>query len=174
MLVPGIVCLTRANLYSNWLHFEAGAVSKNGGLVMNCLLDLAKTDLDWPLKQFQSVEFKKEEMLSMMKSINEQLGDSGLAETPFNSLFETLWPEVARTMQEIIDDSPSASPTIRNTKDLVEELLSLAQENKFQNGANIRWLTEAVEEITDQLNMTGNNMITLPAKPNSVVYPGLF
>lgn len=47
----GIVCVTRESLQSEWLHFEAGALSGKTCLVF--LVDLADGELRDPLAQFQ-------------------------------------------------------------------------------------------------------------------------
>jgi len=58
----GIVCLTKENLTSPWIHFEAGALSKsvNEANVCPYLLDIQPDELMGPLAQFQAMKADKE------------------------------------------------------------------------------------------------------------------
>jgi hypothetical protein len=49
----GIICLTRDNIHSQWLNFEAGALSKQLATPL-CVyaLDLGPADITGPLAQF--------------------------------------------------------------------------------------------------------------------------
>src|SRR5215218_11257815 len=48
----GIICLTRENLDSRWILFEAGAISKaKGAHVCTLLLDVEPSDVEQPLGQ---------------------------------------------------------------------------------------------------------------------------
>lgn len=51
----GLFCLTRDNLQSPWIMFEAGAISKVVGEASVCpiLFELDPTDISGPLNQFQ-------------------------------------------------------------------------------------------------------------------------
>ncbi len=53
----GVICLTAANTDSPWLLFEAGSLAKSvqEARVVPYLIDLAPTDVSYPLAQFQGV-----------------------------------------------------------------------------------------------------------------------
>ncbi|SRR6266446_587386 len=57
----GIICLTQENLESTWLHFEAGALSRQQQSTYVCafLLGLEPTDVREPLAQFQATKLRK-------------------------------------------------------------------------------------------------------------------
>ena len=60
----GILCLTPENLASEWIHFEAGALSKtidDSTHVCPLLLDVKKSELQEPLASFHATLFDKEE-----------------------------------------------------------------------------------------------------------------
>jgi hypothetical protein len=63
-----ILCMTPENLTSNWIHFEAGAVSKNpgGSHVSALLLNVKASDLVDPLAQFQHTMPTKEEVRALV------------------------------------------------------------------------------------------------------------
>jgi hypothetical protein len=69
----GILCLTKENLSSPWILFEAGALSKSmsEGRVVPLLVDLQPTDLDGPLSQFQAITATKEGIRRLLKVIAE-------------------------------------------------------------------------------------------------------
>ncbi|MDQ3886015.1 MAG: toll/interleukin-1 receptor domain-containing protein [Actinomycetota bacterium] len=56
--VFGILCLTTENLTSPWLHFEAGALSRDAVVpVVPFLFNLQPKDVKGPLEQFQTVHY---------------------------------------------------------------------------------------------------------------------
>jgi len=70
----GVFCLTKDNLNSPWLLFEAGAISKNKeGTVCTFLLDLTPGDLENPLAQFQATIAEKEDTFRLVQSINQEV-----------------------------------------------------------------------------------------------------
>src|SRR5439155_27102989 len=74
----GIICVTRENLDSTWIHFEAGALSKQqqNTFVCSFLFALAPTDIREPLSQFQATKAQKEDLRKLLSTINNALGDS--------------------------------------------------------------------------------------------------
>lgn len=74
----GIVVLTAKNQQSQWINFEAGAISKSVGeaRVVPLLLDLTKSDLVGPLSQFQAVDAtSKDEVGKLLEALNRCLTD---------------------------------------------------------------------------------------------------
>lgn len=71
----GILCLTPNNLHSDWILFEAGALSKTLENTFVCpfLIGLEPTDLEQPLAQFQATRnsLKKPEnnLLFLLKKL---------------------------------------------------------------------------------------------------------
>ena len=68
----GIVCLRPDNLYSPWIHWEAGALAK--GLqrprILTYLFDLTYSQLTYPLAQINHTLANEEDTLKLVKSIN--------------------------------------------------------------------------------------------------------
>lgn len=59
----GILCLTKENLGSRWLHFEAGALAKTKeALACTLLLNLKPADVTDPLAQLQHTVFEKDDV----------------------------------------------------------------------------------------------------------------
>ena len=67
----GIFCVTKDNLNSPWLMFEAGAISKkiDQSLVCPILIDLDNADISGPLTQFQTTEFEKSEFRKLISTL---------------------------------------------------------------------------------------------------------
>jgi hypothetical protein len=70
----GILCLTRDNLQSPWLLFEAGALSKalEEGAVCPYLFDLEISEGTGPLSQFQAKKAERASTLEMILDINKK------------------------------------------------------------------------------------------------------
>jgi len=122
----GIICLTRENLDSTWIHFEAGALSKQQQSTYLCtfLLDLEPTDVKEPLAQFQATKFQKTDLRKLISTINNNLLESKLAEAELGEAFDVWWPKLEQRMRGIAKVEPSALP-IRSDRDLLEEILGL-------------------------------------------------
>src|SRR5439155_11747402 len=68
----GIISVTRENVGSPWVLFEAGALAKSmqGSRVIPLLLDLEFRDITGPLAQFQAKKVDKAGMSEVIHSIN--------------------------------------------------------------------------------------------------------
>lgn len=130
----GIFCVTRENLSSGWMNFEAGAISKNKEKSQVCpiLFGLTPTDVVGPLQQFQATVFSKDEIYKLMKSINAKSEDTPLSEERLVRQFNLLWPRLEKDIKNILisQDVQSSNTPIRNDRDLLEEILSLVREIK--------------------------------------------
>ena len=86
----GILCVTKDNLHSDWILFEAGALSKRlqKSLVCPILFGITNTDLAGPLKQFQTTEFEKNDFHKLMTVINAQLDEHKLPQKTLDIVFE--------------------------------------------------------------------------------------
>lgn len=125
----GLICLTRENLDSTWIHFEAGALSKSvdESRVMPYLLNLEPTDVRWPLAQFQAVQANLDGTKRVVYAINgavKQEGEKSLEEKILDEVINKWWPD----LQEHLPNAPStqnkASP-VRSDRDILEEILKL-------------------------------------------------
>ncbi len=126
----GLVCLTPENLHADWIHFEAGALSKiTGARVVPLLVDLEPTDVDWPLAQFQATRSReKDEVESLMKMINSGLLESEkpLPQSVLTSSFSKWWPDLDTKLSVIPKPSMSVQRQ-RLERELLEEILSLVR-----------------------------------------------
>ncbi len=68
----GIFCLNKENMDSEWLNFEAGAISKmiSNSYVSTILQKIEISDLKGPLSYFQATKLEYSDLLKLFKSIN--------------------------------------------------------------------------------------------------------
>jgi hypothetical protein len=126
----GILCVTRDNLHSDWIMFEAGALSKSLDKAHVCpiLFGIRNADLSGPLKQFQTTEFSKEDFKKLLQVINNKLADNKLTPSLLESVFEKWWPELEQNIKKCISDI-KVEPTkpIRTDRDILDELLEITR-----------------------------------------------
>ncbi len=128
----GLICLTRDNLYSPWILFEAGALSKTLDKTYVCpyLFDIAPTDYKSPLIQFQATKAEKEDTRRLIHTINRALGDKCLSDDRINVAFEKWWPQLDERLVEIRKKgfSPITNEEKRSDRELLEELLETVRD----------------------------------------------
>lgn len=126
----GIICVTRENLHSDWVLFEAGALSKSleSARVCPILFGIQNTDLTGPLKQFQTTEFNKNDFRKLVSAINTNYDENKLKPKILDSVFEKWWPELETKVNTIFTklDQADEEP-VRKDRDLLEEILELSR-----------------------------------------------
>lgn len=129
----GILCVTKDNLSSSWLNFEAGALSKSIEQSKVCpfLVDLKPSDItDSPILQFQMANATREDVFKLFKSINLNLGDSKLNEDVLSTTFNTFWPKIEEALKSVSSITDVANAAKRESKDVqapIEEILELVR-----------------------------------------------
>jgi hypothetical protein len=125
----GIICVTRENLSSPWLLFEAGAISHALGrnAVIPYLLDLSPPDLSGPLAQFQALQATEDGTRLLFQSINKVPGGARLDDVEILKAFLVWWPEISRAL-EVVMDTPKRGAPKRSERDLLEELVDLVRQ----------------------------------------------
>lgn len=131
----GIVIVTKANQTAPWLNFEAGALSKSvkEGRPRPLLVDLKQSEvLRSPLTQFQMTELQVEsDMLALVKSLNNGLGDSKVPPDRVEKTFAKYWPDLLERLEKPLaqakkGEEPKADAEPDTVK-MLEELLSLVR-----------------------------------------------
>ena len=128
----GIICLTKENLNAPWILFEAGAISKSSdSYVCTFLTDInSSSEISGPLSSFQNTRFTKEEILKLLKTINNRIKDSksgkALSEKALEEVFETFYPKLEIKINKILEDISKPNDEvsyIRSDRELLEELV---------------------------------------------------
>lgn len=129
----GILCVTKDNLSSSWLNFEAGALSKSIEQSKVCpfLVDLKPSDItDSPILQFQMANATRDDVFKLFKSINLNLGDSKLNEDVLSTTFDTFWPKIEEALKSVSSITDVSTTTKKASKDVqapIEEILELVR-----------------------------------------------
>ncbi len=150
----GILCVTRDNLHSDWILFEAGALSKSlqKSHVCPVLFGIKNTDLAGPLKQFQTTEFEKADFHRLLTVINGQLGDNKLPSKTLDLVFDKWWPDLEAKIREILADVEKIDEPIRTDRELLEEILQLSR-NSLKRGGSSTIHPGAINDLLEKFIM---------------------
>jgi Mn-dependent DtxR family transcriptional regulator len=120
----GVVCITRENLTSPWILFEAGSLAKSldGSRVIPLLLDVEFSEITGPLAQFQAKKAEREGVLEIVQSVN-ALAKQPVADARVKELFDALWPKLEKQIAEIPKGTSPAKPS-RSQHEILEELVT--------------------------------------------------
>jgi hypothetical protein len=142
----GILCLTKDNLESRWILFEAGALSKNitEGRVTALLGGINPTDVEEPLSQFQHTGIEADEILKLLKTINGLLPEQRrLTEERLKRAFDKYWSDLDQKLTEALKPKPGAREPVptRDPTSMIAETLELVRELK--RGSDVSTLLAA-------------------------------
>ena len=171
----GIICLTKENLESPWIMFEAGALSKNleKSKVCPLLFGIDPSDIKGPLVQFQASKFSKNEMKKVIKMMNEELDSSSLSNDVLDSVFDMWWPKLEDQINRALEKARNEdSSDLRTERDLLEEVLSLTRglsigrkRRRHGNGSidprAIEDLIESAQSLLEQRIFEDNNLVMI-------------
>jgi hypothetical protein len=157
----GIICLTKGNLRSPWIIFEAGALSKsmNKAHVCPIIFEIQPTDVEFPLASFQMTRFIKKEIKDLVSLINSQCGDRSLSHDVFENVFEKWWPELQTSIKEAISSHPQQNAAEehpeRTESDMIREILAISRKKSTSEatGSNKRVIiTPAIRDLIKSLD----------------------
>jgi len=100
----GIICVTPYNLYRPWMNFEAGVLSKflDQSAVAPFLFGVDQSVLlNTPLSQFQSTVYSREDVFSLMSSINKKLGPLQVDHEVLRREFDVWWEDLKKELDQI-------------------------------------------------------------------------
>jgi hypothetical protein len=167
----GILCVTQDNLHSDWILFEAGALSKSleKSHVCPILFGITNTDLAGPLKQFQTTEFNRGDIHKLIGVINSRLGENKLPSKTLDVVFEKWYPDLEVRVNEILGDVSERDTPIRSDREILEEILQLSrvasrrpnQSTSIAPGAVTELLTNYIELHDQQVREEGGYQDTL-------------
>jgi hypothetical protein len=128
----GIICLTKENINSDWLLFEAGAISKSveDSHVYTILFDgLKPHDIKGPLSHFQHTIFTKEDFYKLVKDIYTTIEKHLVDINTFDDIFEKFWDEFEKGINtKLLSVSKKEKEyKTRTENDLLIEILELTR-----------------------------------------------
>lgn len=155
--MAGIFCVTSQNLNSQWLMFEAGAISKKveQSLVCPILIGLENSDISGPLTQFQTTLFEKSDFKRLVSDLNRANTPNVLEEGVLNTVFEKFWPELESEVKGIIEATgggDGAKADLRSDRQLLEEVLDLSRALAIQKSGGFQAYTDLFRLISEFLS----------------------
>jgi len=124
-----VIVLTRENLKSSWIMFEAGAISSTieNSRVCPIIFDIEPTDLQGPLAQFQATRFVKADIRKLFNTINALAAENKLDDAVADTVFEKWWPDLEISIGNILEGHTANKDAkkIRSDRELIEEILLL-------------------------------------------------
>lgn len=120
----GIICVTPENLTSEWILFEAGALSKSmqDGKVIPLLFGLELSDLSGPLSQFQAKKFDQNGLMEAVQAIN-SIAETKASEDIIAKAVPAMWPALQNAIDAISDKEPTETHK-RQQHEIMEELVT--------------------------------------------------
>src|SRR5215217_9258833 len=97
----GVVCVTKNNLHSPWLHFEAGVLSSAKRAIALYGLGVSPSELTGPLAQFQMDTADSNGTYRLLRYLNSAAGNRQLTDESLNRAFSLWWPVLERTLENI-------------------------------------------------------------------------
>jgi len=131
----GIVCVSQDNKNSPWLNFETGALSKSLGdsYVVPVAIDLEWTDVVGPLAHLQGVTCAKEDMLKIVKTIN-NVSERSIDSEVLTNTFDRWWSDLEEQIKTVKGMSASGrKKPQRSERELLEEILTLVRDGARQS-----------------------------------------
>lgn len=159
----GIIVVTQQNLNSQWLNYEAGALSKDvndeTAMVAPCLVDFArKGDAEGPIGQFQGNLLTE---VGVQKIVTALAKAVGVKEETALKRLKTYWNSTYKDefdKARIIDGHVS-EPVTRDPAAVLDEILTIVREIRrpielpvLSGGVSVRHLLES--SLTNDLNNT--------------------
>jgi hypothetical protein len=148
----GIICVTPENKHRPWLNFEAGALAKaiDQAKVVPYLVGMTGADLDGPLAQFQAKKANREDTESVVKSLALSAGHTAPTEAHLNVLFDRFWPDLEKKIGDL--PSPQTVPAQRNEREMLEEILSLVREFRYEAELGKAETRNQLDHLFEQMN----------------------
>lgn len=164
----GIIVVTPWNQHSQWLNFEAGALSKRvGGLesrVAPLLIDFPNVaKLTGPLSGYQVVLPTRDGIHALVVSLNQALGEEARKFEALEKAFEVCWPALESTLEQINKDlpseedpstAPSPQPTAADDTDMLSEILNA-----------VRGLARSDARLTNELRKSASSKRDVTSAP---------
>jgi hypothetical protein len=170
-----VIALTPESLNSNWVMFEAGAISSSVDKPRICaiLFDIEPTDLQGPLAAFQATRFSREDIYKLVKTINSNAGDAAIENERLDRIFEKWWPDLEESVSKITSKTgSSAKPPVRSELDLLQEVVGLCRVISEQQ-SQIREIVVGIRQLSAfNLNPSQLAMVTALLKGASSLSAG--
>ncbi len=157
----GIVCLTKDNMNSSWINFEAGAIAKTmNSRVYVLLIDINPSEVTGPLLQFQTACLEKDDLLKVVLDINKNTKQPK-EESIITRIFEPIWKDMQKEINQEIEKSSANKSKKETVKTItpLDEIIMITR-NQAQRQEQIiekmeSFMHASVEGFGSSQNMYG-------------------
>lgn len=161
----GILCVTKENLDTPWLNFEAGALSKtmDKTFVSPFLFDIKRSEVNGPILQFQSTIFQVDDIEKLVKTLNKACGEGSLPEERIIKAFKVWYPTLEEQLKAIDIPQKETNKTKEQTKDnnydeILEEVLNISRMNQKLLRTPNKDLEHNILEVKEHIQDIGNKI----------------
>jgi len=171
----GLLFLTKENLVEPWIHFEAGALSKNKHFSKVCpiIFENEFDDCPEPFKIFQMTKYSKDDIRSLLDSLNISLNNPHTKQR-IDQLFEKLWDDLDRNISTIIGtDINTESFSIKDISKKIDELamkIEIIQSVITKEQDTIKDEIFPIKDIYDLLSQLNNRFLSIQSENNKPQY----
>ncbi len=142
----GILCVTRDNVTSPWVNFEAGALSKTPetARVIPFLFEMRPSNIHGPLADLMGAIYErgsaknKEEFRKLLGSLNTSRNPPYVAAEVFSATFEKMWPEFEPRLDALAAEAEKLTsdpvPNPPEASDVLEEVLQAVRDQSRMIG----------------------------------------
>lgn len=127
----GIICVTKNNLNSPWLLFEAGALAKQikNSYVCPYLINIEPTEIpEGPLSQFQAKTATLTGTKELLKTINSVIDiNHRLKEDQVGRTFEKWWPDLENEINSLPNKNKDNDKLARKPEEMIPEILDIVR-----------------------------------------------
>ncbi len=150
----GIFCITKQNVNSPWVNFEAGALSKTRetSRVIPFLFEMRPSEVSGPLGDMQASVYQrgndksKEDFRKLLVALNTAQNPPATPEAVLNATFEKMWPDLFPVLDGLSAQADElTTETGENamaSRDVIEEILQNTRDQRRMIGASLgdeRW-----------------------------------
>lgn len=175
----GIICLTKENLTSPWINFEAGAIAKTVNSRMTALLiDIKPSDIKGPITRFQATRIDKEDFYKLVYDLNECL-DIPLDIKLLVRNFNLVWDVIKQEMDSAVEENKAQFDKPKDIEDTVQdstiqEILQIVRNISTYNSINKsydRYIRRAMEneELQKKIDVLTLSAILSEGDPESII-----
>jgi hypothetical protein len=172
----GIICVTRENLQSRWLHFEAGVLAGKFSQtkVAPLLIEFQKNvQIPPPLSELQLTKFAKDDFFKLLCALNKNTSKP-VPDSVLTKSFDRSWEHIAKKVAEKLKELPlpaSALTVKRSQEEILEEILDIVR--SLRSPETLPGLADEIRRRAFADNLTafanvGNSLIGQPVLSQEV------
>ncbi|MDP9351641.1 MAG: toll/interleukin-1 receptor domain-containing protein [Chloroflexota bacterium] len=176
-----IACLTKDNVRSEWLNFEAGALARRlDARVIPFLFNMKSSELSGPLTHLQYATFEPgkasnlKEMGDILKSLNESSGSPLLREFILSETLADRWNKLETRLNEIADAQDKGTKSSQNQspkpKDVIETLLDLTRDQARELAMLRRDVSRLLRSSRNHTRTSDQELLQMPDRPRGATY----